>query len=196
VDSRQFFAASAVTIVAGKGGVGKTTVAATMALAAARCGLRVTIIEVEGKSGLSALFGADSLSYEDQLLWKQSTGPGSIRGRALRADHALVDYLRDHGLTRISRRLADSGALDIVTAATPGIKDVLVLGKIKQLERSGTSDLIIVDAPAADGFAAFIDDVLDAIEREDRLRHSDVLLEDARVLDRLVRAAEKGTHVD
>ena len=45
-------------------------------------------------------------------------------------------------------------------------------------------------------FAAFVDDVLDAIELEDHLRHSDVLLEDARVLDRLVRAAEKGTHVD
>ena len=52
------------------------------------------------------------------------------------------------------------------------------------------------ELPAADSFAAFVDDVLDAIEQEDYLRHSRVLLEDARVLERLARAAVGGTHAD
>ena len=157
MDFRQFFAASAVTIVAGKGGVGKTTVAATLALAAAKTGLRVTIVEIEGKSGISRLFGHGPLKYDDQLLWTDpSGGDGRVQGRALTADHALVEYLRDHGLNRISKRLADSGALDIVTAATPGIKDVLLLGKVKQLERSAPTDLVIVDAPAAGHAISFL----------------------------------------
>ena len=63
MDPARFFSASRVAIVAGKGGVGKTTVAAVVARAAARCGLSTTIIEVEGKSGLASLHGVDELGY-------------------------------------------------------------------------------------------------------------------------------------
>jgi len=64
VDPAQFFAASRLVIVAGKGGVGKTTVTAALARAAARTGLSTLIIEVEGKSGLASVFGREPLSYD------------------------------------------------------------------------------------------------------------------------------------
>ncbi len=158
MDPAQFFTAAPVTIVAGKGGVGKTTVTAAMASAASAVGLDVLIVEIEGKSQLASLFGSDELGYEDVELRAADpeSGSGQIRGRALTPDRALVEYLGEHGLQRISRRLSDSGALDMVTTATPGIKDVLILGKIKQIEREGVVDLILVDAPAAGHAITFL----------------------------------------
>jgi hypothetical protein len=157
VDASQFFSASAVTIVAGKGGVGKTTVSATLAHAAASRGLRVLLVEIEGKATLPALFGHQELTYDEiTLLAPGAVGPGSVTARALTPDAALVEYLSDHGFQRISRRLSESGAVDIVATATPGIKDVLILGKIKQIERAGVYDAIIVDAPAAGHAISFL----------------------------------------
>jgi anion-transporting ArsA/GET3 family ATPase len=122
----QFCSASRVVIVAGKGGVGKTTVTAALATAAARAGVSVLIVEVEGKSGLAAAFGSADLTYEER------------------------------GLRRVSRRLARSGALDVVATAVPGMKDILVLGKIKQLERAEAAELIVIDAPAAGHAVTFL----------------------------------------
>ena len=121
----RFCSTSRVVIVAGKGGVGKTTVTATLASAAARTGMSVLIVEVEGKSGLAACFGKPPLGYEETEL-----APG-IRARTLTPDAALLDYLENHGLKRISKRLRQSGALDVVATAVPGMKDILVLGKVK-----------------------------------------------------------------
>lgn len=168
MDPAQFLTAPRVTIVAGKGGVGKTTVTAALAVSAARLGLKALVIEVEGKSGLSALFGKGDLDYEEQVLYSASTehGTGEVRARTLTPDESLVEYLRDHGLKRISKRLADTGALDMVATATPGIKDVLILGKIKQLEAGGAADVIIVDAPAAGHAITFLssaEGLLDAV---------------------------------
>ena len=61
----QFCSTSHVVIVAGKGGVGKTTVTAALAVAAARAGSSVLVVEVEGKSGLPTMFGAAPLSYDE-----------------------------------------------------------------------------------------------------------------------------------
>jgi anion-transporting ArsA/GET3 family ATPase len=150
VDPAQFFAASRLVIVAGKGGVGKTTVTAALARAAAMTGLSTLIVEVEGKSGLASVFGDEPLSYAEVELSER------IRGRTLTPDDALLEYLRDHGLSRISRRLVSSGALDVVSTAAPGIKDILILGKVKQLERTDTADLIVLDAPAAGHAITFL----------------------------------------
>ena len=143
MDLERFCATSRVVIVAGKGGVGKTTVTAALATAAARTGMSVLIVEVEGKSGLAACFGEAPLTYEEAEL-----RPG-VRARTLTPDDALLEYLDDHGMRRISRRLSRSGALDVVATAVPGMRDILVLGKVKQLERAGAADLIVLDAPAA-----------------------------------------------
>ena len=130
MDLERFCAASRVVIVAGKGGVGKTTVTAALATAAARTGMSVLIVEVEGKSGLAACFGEPALTYEEAEL-----RPG-VRARTLTPDDALLEYLDDHGMRRISKRLSRSGALDVVATAVPGMRDILVLGKVKQLERA------------------------------------------------------------
>ena len=81
---------------------------------------------------------------------------GSVRARRLTPDDALMEYLEDHGLRRVSKRLAHSGVLDVVSTAIPGIRDVLVLGKVKQLEREALADLIVVDAPATGHAITFL----------------------------------------
>jgi anion-transporting ArsA/GET3 family ATPase len=159
MDIAGFCSQTRLLIVAGKGGVGKTTVTATVARMAARAGLTTLIVEVEGKSGLPALFGAgDGLTYAETVL-AAGGGPegyADVRARTLTPDDALLEYLVDHGMKRISRRLASSGALDVVATAVPGIKDILVLGKVKQLERAEVADLIIIDAPAAGHAVTFL----------------------------------------
>jgi len=156
--------------VAGKGGVGKTVVSATVARAAARVGLSTLVVEVEGKSGLPSMFGQAPLDYDGAVLAPGGgpTGEGEVRARTLTPDEALLDYLRDHGLSRLSKRLVSSGALDVVATAAPGIKDILILGKVKQLERAGDVDLLVLDAPAAGHAITF-------------LRSASVLLDTVRV---------------
>lgn len=158
MDPARFFAASRLVIVAGKGGVGKTVVTATMARAAARLGLSTLVVEVEGKSGLASMYGQGPLEYDEATLFAGGgpSGEGDVRARTLTPDEALLDYLRDHGLSRISKRLVSSGALDVVATAAPGIKDILILGKVKQLERAGDVDLLILDAPAAGHAITFL----------------------------------------
>jgi anion-transporting ArsA/GET3 family ATPase len=146
----QFCSTSHVVIVAGKGGVGKTTVTAALAVAAARAGSSVLIVEVEGKSGLPTMFGSGALTYDELDL-----DPG-VRARFLTPDAALVDYLESHGMRRISKRLIASGALEVVATAVPGMKDILVLGKVKSLDEMRSADLIIVDAPAAGHAVSFL----------------------------------------
>ena len=139
VESVQFFGAARLVIVAGKGGVGKTTVTAVLAHAAAGAGLRVVAVELEGKPVLNDLL-ADT----------------SVEVLTITAPEALADYLDTHGLHRVSKRLATSGIIDVVATAAPGIDDIVVLGKLKQLERSDDYDLIVVDGPAAGHAITFL----------------------------------------
>ena len=156
MDPVSFLRSSRVVIVAGKGGVGKTTVTAALARLAAAEGLSTLVVDVEGKSGLAGLFGRAPLSYRESVLWPASEDGAEVRGRTLTPDEALLEYLEDHGLRRISKRLAAAGAIDVVSTAVPGIKDILVLGKVKQIERSGAVDLVLLDAPAAGHAITFL----------------------------------------
>ena len=151
MDVATFTAASHVLVVAGKGGVGKTTMSAALARMAAQAGASVLVVELEGKSGITGAFGrSGDLGYEEVVL-----APG-VRARRLTPDDALIEYLEDHGLRRVSHRLARSGVLDVVATAIPGIRDVLVLGKVKQLERERAADLIVVDGPATGHAITFL----------------------------------------
>lgn len=142
-------------IVLGKGGVGKTTVAGALALMAADNGRDTLICETEGKSGLGSIFGRGGLRFqEDQLaegIWARTIWP----------DDALVEYLADHGMNRFSRLLVKTNVLEYVATAIPGIKDVLVLGKIKQVVKGSrveerSYETVVVDAPAAGHAITFL----------------------------------------
>ena len=148
MDPGQFFASSRVLIVAGKGGVGKTATSATLALAAAQTGRTVLVVEVAGRSASAPMFGVEPQGYDEHTVYNDS-GPGMIRCRSITPDAALVDWLSSHGFARIVRRMTKSGLLEIVATATPGIKELLVLGQIKSLDQNRVADLIIVDAPSA-----------------------------------------------
>ncbi len=76
--------------------------------------------------------------------------------KAISAPDALDEYLRDHGFARIAKRLSATGVIDVVGTAAPGIDDIVVLGKIKQLERTDEWDLIVVDGPAAGHAITFL----------------------------------------
>ncbi len=165
MEPASFVPPARVTIVAGKGGVGKTTVAAALGRLAAGAGYTTLIVDVEGKGGLPALYGrSDALSYQETVLLEAGarTKSAEVRARTLTPDDALLEYLDEHGMSRISRRLVSTGTLDVVATAVPGIKDILVLGKVKQLEaqsaagRAGTPDFIVVDAPAAGHAVTFL----------------------------------------
>ena len=157
MDVGSFAAQSHVIVVAGKGGVGKTTMSAALARMAADAGFSVLIVELEGKSGITGAFGLrGDLSYEEVVLSGPAAGSGWVRARRITPDDALVEYLQDHGLRRVSKRLAHSGLIDVVATAIPGIRDVLVLGKVKQLERDRVADLIVVDAPATGHAITFL----------------------------------------
>ena len=176
MDPAGFCQQARVLIVAGKGGVGKTTLSAALARMAALAGLRPLIVEVEGKSGIATALGYPGpLTYHEvdlvpagrpsQAPSQPGQGahprrsvppPQAVRARTLTPDDALLEYLLEHGMRRISKRLVSTGALDVVATAAPGIRDILVLGKVKQLERAHAADLIILDAPAAGHAVRFL----------------------------------------
>ena len=148
MDVAAFAAGSKLRIIIGKGGVGKTVVCSALAITAARAGLRTLIVELEGRPEVGRAFGSElPLSYEPQRLLEDPSG-GSVDALCLRPDDALAEYLGDHGLGRIATRLGASGLIDIIAGTIPGIRDVLVLGKVKQLVNEADADLILLDAPA------------------------------------------------
>ena len=173
MDVSAFCTQSNVLIVAGKGGVGKTTMVAALARMAADEGLSVLVVELEGRRGITSAFGdSGDLGYAGTVLTaagaddlddpgsdETAMAGGTVHARMITPDDALLEYLADHGMRRMSKRLQSSGVLDVVASAIPGIKDILVLGKIKQLEqasaagKAGAHDLIVVDARGLPVFA-------------------------------------------
>jgi anion-transporting ArsA/GET3 family ATPase len=158
MDVATFCQESRVLVVAGKGGVGKTTMTAVLAHMASGAGLSVLVIELEGNSGIADAFGTtESLDRDEtQLLAPATPTTGAVRVRRITPDDALIEYLENHGLKRVSKRLVSSGVIDVVATAIPGIRDVLVLGKVKQLERDQVADLILLDAPATGHAVTFL----------------------------------------
>ena len=121
---------------------------AALALAGASQGLRVQMIELESRGELAGCFDVtDEVGYAPVTIYEHPCG-GTVSLRQLRPDDALVEWLKDHGFGRLLVRLRASGALEVIATAVPGIRDVLVLGKIKALSRDETVDVILVDAPA------------------------------------------------
>jgi anion-transporting ArsA/GET3 family ATPase len=161
VTAQDFFAASNVLIVAGKGGVGKTTVGACLAVASARAGFDTLLIELEGFSHLARTLQVGSLGYEPRTVnhhgrATETDSTGRLRAMQLRPEEALADYLDRTGMGPLINRVSRAGAVEVVTAAAPGIRDLVTLGKIRQMEQAGVADLIVVDAPASGHAITFL----------------------------------------
>jgi arsenite-transporting ATPase len=153
--SRTWITDSHVIVVAGKGGVGSSTVAASLSLLAARSGADVLLVSVDGRPGIGPLLGGTPLDQNDQVL-RRIGSTGRVRGRTIPPAQAFADYLALKGIGGVLRKAAAAASLDSIAAATPGLEHLLVLGKIKELERDRAADLIVIDAPPAGHAAAFL----------------------------------------
>ncbi|MEP6599190.1 MAG: ArsA-related P-loop ATPase [Actinomycetota bacterium] len=150
-------------VVTGKGGVGKTTVAAAMALALAEGGRRVLLVEVEGRQALAQLFDVPALAYTERRL-ATASGGGEVVGLAIDPEQALMEYLAMfYNLKRAGRLLRRMGAIDFATTIAPGLRDVLLTGKVKEAvtrlgkDRHPVYDSVVLDAPPTGRIRQFLD---------------------------------------
>jgi anion-transporting ArsA/GET3 family ATPase len=154
--------------VTGKGGTGKTTVAAALALALARAGRKVLLIEAEGRQGIARLFDRPPLPYEER---KIAIGPGEDGGGtagdvyalAIDPEGALLDYLQMfYGMRSAGRALSRLGMVDFATTIAPGLSDVLVTGKATEAARRRAKggghayDAVVMDAPPTGRVGRFL----------------------------------------
>jgi len=148
-------------VVTGKGGTGKTSVAAALALGLAAGGRRTLLVEVEGRQGIAQLFGTDPLPYEERHL-ADAPGGGEVRALAVDAEEALLEYLdMFYKLGAAGRALRKLGAIDFATTIAPGLRDVLLTGKVKEAttRTSGsrrTYDAVVLDAPPTGRIGRFL----------------------------------------
>ncbi|MEU7551035.1 ArsA-related P-loop ATPase [Streptomyces sp. NPDC044571] len=153
---------SRLQVVSGKGGTGKTTVAAALALALAREGRRTLLVEVEGRQGIAQLFGTEALPYEERKI-AVASGGGEVFALAIDAERALLDYLQMfYKLGSAGRALKKLGAIDFATTIAPGLRDVLLTGKaceaVRRTDKAGRPvyDHVVMDAPPTGRITRFL----------------------------------------
>jgi anion-transporting ArsA/GET3 family ATPase len=148
-------------VVTGKGGTGKTTVAAALALALAANGGSVLLVETEGRQGIAQIFDTAPLPYEERRV-AVARGGGEVKALAIDVEEALLDYLdMFYNLRRAGRALRKMGAIDFATAIAPGLRDVLLTGKIKEAvtrrhDGRPVYDAVVVDAPPTGRITRFL----------------------------------------
>src|SRR6185437_14263457 len=134
-------------VVTGKGGVGKTTVAAALGRLAAREGRRTTVVEVGGQSRTAELFSRGPAEHGEEVQLENRLSAISID-----PDRALLEWVQGLGGRVPGRILTSSGTFQYFAAAAPGAREIVTMIKIWRLtvaKRSRRSaDLVIFDAPA------------------------------------------------
>ncbi|MGC5009516.1 ArsA-related P-loop ATPase [Streptosporangium sp. DT93] len=149
-------------VVTGKGGTGKTTVAAALALALAAGGRKVLLVEVEGRQGISRVFDLPPLPYEERKI-AVAPGGGDVYALAIDPEEAMLEYLEMfYGMRRAGKALTKMGVVDFATTIAPGFRDVLVTGKtseaVRRKDRNGRRvyDAVVLDAPPTGRIARFL----------------------------------------
>lgn len=152
-------------IVSGKGGTGKTTVAAAMALALASRGKQVLLCEVEGRQGIAQLFDVPPLPYEERLIARGPDDGGDVYALAIDAESSMMEYLALYYRlgNRTGRALDRFGVIDFATTIAPGLRDVLLTGKVYEaVERNSRNknarvyDAVVLDAPPTGRISQFL----------------------------------------
>jgi anion-transporting ArsA/GET3 family ATPase len=154
-------------VVTGKGGTGKSTVAASLALALASQGKDVLLCEVEGRQGIARMFDVDPLPYAERRIATglRTNGPaGVVHALHIDAEAALMEYLSMYyRLGRAGRALDRFGVIEFATTIAPGVRDVLLTGKVYEaVQRNSRNkgaieyDAVVLDAPPTGRIAPFL----------------------------------------
>ncbi|MFK7919607.1 MAG: ArsA family ATPase [Ilumatobacter sp.] len=133
-----------LVFVTGKGGVGKTTVAAALAEVAARRGQRVLVCEMDAKGALATAFEVAELEFEPTEIEPE------LFAMSMSTEDSLREYLRLFvKLPFIGRIGPLASTFDFVADAAPGVKEILAVGKLAWEVKEQHYDLVIVDAEAS-----------------------------------------------
>jgi anion-transporting ArsA/GET3 family ATPase len=184
-------------VVSGKGGTGKTAVAAALALALATEGRRVLLVEVEGRQGIAQLFGTEALPYEERKI-AVAPGGGEVFALAIDAERALLDYLQMfYKLGTAGRALKKLGAVDFATTIAPGLRDVLLTGKaceaVRRTDKAGrfAYDHVVMDAPPTGRITRFlnVNDEVAGLARFGPVHHQ------AQAVMRVLKSSDTAVHL-